>query len=147
MIYSLNPYLSVNHLLLWFSCSVVSDSFSSLWTVAHQAPLSMGFSRQEYWNGLPFPSPGSYLFLRLKFFSPTLRQQGATWWIERAGSRNRTDWRGPFIKISVTQGNLSLRSPIYKMGIRTWRLKNAYERHWQNTLQEWVTKNHCLQFL
>ena len=27
-------------------------------TVVHQAPLSMGFSRQEYWNGLPFPSPG-----------------------------------------------------------------------------------------
>ena len=27
------------------------------WTVAHQATLSMGFSRQEYWNGLPFPSP------------------------------------------------------------------------------------------
>ena len=32
--------------------------FATLWTVAHQAPLSMGFSRQEYWNGLPFPSPG-----------------------------------------------------------------------------------------
>ena len=29
-----------------------------LWTVACQAPLSMGFSRQEYWSGLPFPSPG-----------------------------------------------------------------------------------------
>ena len=29
-----------------------------LWTVAHQAPLSMGFFRQEYWSGLPFPSPG-----------------------------------------------------------------------------------------
>ena len=28
------------------------------WTVAHQAPLSMGYSRQEYWSGLPFPSPG-----------------------------------------------------------------------------------------
>ena len=28
------------------------------WTVACQAPLAMGFSRQEYWNGLPFPSPG-----------------------------------------------------------------------------------------
>ena len=28
------------------------------WTVAYQAPLSMGFSRQEYWSGLPFPSPG-----------------------------------------------------------------------------------------
>ena len=32
--------------------------FVTLWTVAHQAPLSMGFSRQEYWSGFPFPSPG-----------------------------------------------------------------------------------------
>ena len=32
--------------------------FATLWTVAHQAPLSIGFSRQEYWSGLPVPSPG-----------------------------------------------------------------------------------------
>ena len=32
--------------------------FVTSWTVARQAPLSMGFSSQEYWNGLPFPSPG-----------------------------------------------------------------------------------------
>ena len=32
--------------------------FVTLWTVAHQFPLSMEFSRQEYWSGLPFPSPG-----------------------------------------------------------------------------------------
>ena len=32
--------------------------FATLWTVARQAPLSMGFSRQEYWSGLLFPSPG-----------------------------------------------------------------------------------------
>ena len=32
--------------------------FATPWTVAHHAPLSMGFSRQEHWNGLPFPSPG-----------------------------------------------------------------------------------------
>ena len=32
--------------------------FATPWTVAHQAPLSMKFSRQEYWSGLPFPSPG-----------------------------------------------------------------------------------------
>ena len=36
----------------------MSDSFASSWTVAFQAPLSMEFSRQEYWSGLPFPSPG-----------------------------------------------------------------------------------------
>ena len=34
------------------------DSFATPWTVAHQIPLSMGFPRQEYWRGLPFPSPG-----------------------------------------------------------------------------------------
>ena len=32
--------------------------FATPWTVAHQAPLSMGFSRQEHWSGWPFPSPG-----------------------------------------------------------------------------------------
>ena len=36
----------------------MSDSFATPWTVAHQVPLSMGFSRQEYWGGLPFPSQG-----------------------------------------------------------------------------------------
>ena len=39
------------------SCSLVSD-FVAQWTVARQAPLSMGLSRQAYWSGLPFPSPG-----------------------------------------------------------------------------------------
>ena len=38
-----------------FSCIWL---FATLWTLAHQAPLSMGFSRQEYWNGLPWPPPG-----------------------------------------------------------------------------------------
>ena len=37
--------------------SVLSHSFEAPWTVAYQAPLSMGFSRQEYWSGFSFPSP------------------------------------------------------------------------------------------
>ena len=44
--------------------SVVSDSlqlFATLWSVAHQAPLSTGFSRQENWSGLSFPSPSVFL--------------------------------------------------------------------------------------
>ena len=36
----------------------MSDFFATPWTVASQAPLSLGFSRQEYWSDLPFPSPG-----------------------------------------------------------------------------------------
>ena len=43
-----------------FCCLVVvmSNSFETPWTVARQDPLSLGFPRQEYWSGLPFPSPG-----------------------------------------------------------------------------------------
>ena len=41
------------------SCSVMSDSVVA-WTVAHQALLSMEFSRQEYCSGLPFPTPGDF---------------------------------------------------------------------------------------
>ena len=40
------------------SLSVMSDSFETLWTIACQAPLSMEFSREEYWSELPSPSPG-----------------------------------------------------------------------------------------
>ena len=43
------------------------------WTVAHQAPLLMKFSRQEYWSGLPCPSPGDLPNLGIKPRSPTLQ--------------------------------------------------------------------------
>ena len=43
------------------------------WTVARQAPLSVGFSRQEYWIGLPFPSPGNLPNLGIKPGSPALQ--------------------------------------------------------------------------
>ena len=45
-------------ILVHLRCSVTSDSFVAPWTVASQVPLSTGFPRQEYWSGLPFPSPG-----------------------------------------------------------------------------------------
>ena len=42
------------------------------WTVARQAPLPMGFSKQEYWGGLPFPSPGDLSELEIEPESPAL---------------------------------------------------------------------------
>ena len=45
---------------------------ATLWTIAYQAPLSMGFSRQEYWSGLPFPSPGDLPNLGIEAKSPTV---------------------------------------------------------------------------
>ena len=41
-----------------FACMLSHELFRTLWTVAHQAPLSTGFSRQEYWSRLQFPPPG-----------------------------------------------------------------------------------------
>ena len=43
------------------------------WTIARQAPLSMGFSRQEYWSGLPFPSPGDLPDPGIEARSPALQ--------------------------------------------------------------------------
>ena len=87
-----------------FSRQVVSDSFATTWTVAHQAPLSMGFCRQEYWSGLPFPSPGdlpdpgiepSSPALAGRFFTsgPPGKPMGkiASWW-EVAVSTGGSAW-------------------------------------------------------
>ena len=53
------------------SRSVLSDSVTP-WTVARQAPLSMGFPRQEYWSGLPFPPPGDLPNSEIELGSPAL---------------------------------------------------------------------------
>ena len=60
--YAYVPSLSINKcykppLELLLRLSRIRLSATS-WTVAHQAPLPVGFPRQEYWSGLPFPSPG-----------------------------------------------------------------------------------------
>ena len=54
------------------SHSVVSD-YATLWTTTCQAPLSMGFSRQEYWSGWPCPPPGDFPNLVIKPRSPALQ--------------------------------------------------------------------------
>ena len=58
--------------MILFSRYLAYDSCDP-WTVAHQAPLSMGFSRQEYWSGLPSPSPGESSPARIEPVSPTLQ--------------------------------------------------------------------------
>ena len=61
----------------------MSNPFETPWTVAHQAPLCMGFPRQEYWSGLPFPSPGDLPDPGIQPKSPALAGRffntGAAW--------------------------------------------------------------------
>ena len=69
---------SLVQILMHFSsicCCLVAKScptFATAWTVAHQIPLSTRFLRQEYWSGLPFPSPGDLPNLGTEPMSPAL---------------------------------------------------------------------------
>ena len=68
--------------------SVVSD-WAAPWTVSYQAPLSMGFSRQEYWSGLPFPFPGDLPNPGIKPGSPAL--QADVYCLSHQGSPDSLD--------------------------------------------------------
>ena len=77
-----HPFLLWNQLLPLTKVKVKSLSrvrlFATPWTVAHQAPPSMGFSRQEYWSGLPFPSPGDLPNPGIEPRGPTLQADALT---------------------------------------------------------------------
>ena len=60
---ALHMYLFIYYVYV-LSCFSRVQLFATPWTVAHQAPLPMGFSRQEYWSGLRCPSPGKSSWLR-----------------------------------------------------------------------------------
>ena len=77
----------------------------TLWAIAHQAPLSMEFPRQEYWNGLPFPSPGDLLNPGIKPWSPAL--QADSFLTEAPGRKG-----GGFTQFpKVEEGSISLALP------------------------------------
>ena len=66
--------------------------FATPWTVAHQAPLSMGFSRQEYWSGLPFPSPQINIFLKMKPMKTNQRRSDV---LLLCGNRRKQNEKSP----------------------------------------------------
>ena len=75
-VYTIHRILQAR-ILGWVKVKVKSLSpvplFATPWTVAYQAPSSMGFSRQEYWSGLPFPSPGHLPDSGIELRSPALQ--------------------------------------------------------------------------
>ena len=62
----------------WSSCSLDSHSIATPWTIAHQAPLSMGSPRQEYWSGPPFHPPGDLPNSEIEPGSPALADRFST---------------------------------------------------------------------
>ena len=96
--------------------------FASPWTVANQAPLSMGFSRQEYWSELPFPSPGDLPDPGIEPWSPAL-------------STDALPSEPPGKSLSLDQTDLSWQSnvrlvkamvfPVVMYGCESWTVKKA----------------------
>jgi len=85
--------------------------FVTLWTVAGKAPLAMGFSRQEYWSGLPCPPPGEL---------PNPGTEPTSLYIACTGGRffiPSATWEallGPYLYTNITH-HLSLSSPLHPM--------------------------------
>ena len=90
-----HPYMTIQHLLCYKNADTlyISSSspwvlscvwlFATLWTVACQTLLSMEFPRQEYWNGLPFPSLGDLPDPGIKLRSSALQAESFTNWTTR----------------------------------------------------------------
>ena len=89
---------------------------TTLWSIAHQAPLSMGFSRQDYWIGLPFPFPGDLLNPGLK---PTSHTSSAL-------------TRGFFTSSTTGEALLRVESLNTKFYIRIYII-NGVKKEWINS--------------
>ena len=84
--------------------------FATPWTVAHQAPLPMGFPRQEYWSGFPFPSPGHLPDTGIKLGSSALEADSLPSeppekpvrileWVAMSSSRGSPQPREPYVRL------------------------------------------------
>ena len=112
-------------------------------TVARQAPLSMGFSRQKYWCGLPFPSPGDLPYPRIEPMSPTLAGRLCVFClfvclfltIEPPGKPNLkgsptflSPTYNPLVELAIQLSTLSLYSGFIKSVWQHLELKAVYKR-------------------
>ena len=95
-------YISLGH-LKWNEVKSLSSvlPFTTPWTVADQAPPSMGFSRQEYWSGLPFPPPGDLPNPGIKPGSPALQTRRFTIWATREALLGHLFWNVDHFKAFI----------------------------------------------
>ena len=95
---------------MWWRFSRSHVQLMTPWTVACQVPLSMGFSRQEYWSGLPFPSPGDLPDPGIELRSPALQADSLP--IELQGKPNMLKkWDFPGGPVATTLCSQCRRAP------------------------------------
>ena len=118
--------------MLVLSCSVVSRLFGTPWTAACQAPLSMGFSRQEYRNGLPCPASGHLPNPGIKPRSPSLQADSLP--VEPPGKPKNTGvgslshLQGIFPTQESNRGLLHCRWILYQLSYQGTPLETIYSK-------------------
>ena len=104
-------------------CCTVSQSwlisFVTTWTAAHQAPVSVEFSRQEYWSGLPILPPGDLPNPGIKFMSPALQ----------AASLLLSDQGSPLFQITRIYVHYSQQWPFASKKVQLWEMGQEAFRH------------------
>ena len=95
------------HAFCMLTCFSCVQLFAALWIVAHQAFLSMGFSRQEYWSGLPCPLPGDLL-------NPGIETRSSTTPVRQADSLLLSHQRSPS-RLMDTCPNLQYTTDLYAL--------------------------------
>ena len=125
--------------------------FVTPWTVAYEAPLSMGFSRQAYWNGLPFPSPGDLPNPGIEPGSPALQADAftiwATWEAHKKGYMPNNWCSQTMVLDKTTESPLDSKEikPVTPKGNHPWAFigrtddKAEAPMVWPHDAKSWIT--------
>ena len=123
------------------ACSVAQSVrlFVTPWTVAQQGPLSMGFSRQEYWSGLPWPPPGDLPNPGIK--PKCLALQADSLLSEPPGKHLEEKWQRTKYMRDENARQLIIN--------HTWKVREKKSQHWQLLQLYWQHEDssHCWLFL
>ena len=112
------------------------DSFVTPWTVAHQTPLSMGFPRKKYWNGLSFPSSGDLLDPGIEPTSPAL-----------TGRFSTTEPPGKFLE-DCRVFEISVVNWYGYYQPQSYDFSSSHKQMWElDHKEDWVLKNWCFQIV
>ena len=115
--------------------------FSTPWTIAHQAPLSMGFFRQEYWNALPLPPPGDLPNPRIEPTCPVLLVDYLP--LSHRGSPNCPQL--PYSSLlSICHKNCNC---VPQKTVQSWYLKFGISLFFQKKSRKWAFQGQCGGFV
>ena len=114
---TMNYHLNTSQNVCLLSCFSHDQLFATLWTVAHQSPLSMGFSRKKSWSRLPFPPLGDLPHSGIELASPAFPAWVGMFFTTSSSWEARSEWPSlKSLKIRNSGKDAEKREPSYIVG-------------------------------